>query len=175
MEEKDKKKYIAFGIGIAILLILIIILLIVKKSNSGSSKFSAEIVCTPVKISNIKKWTFNIKNGKIKTTKLEMMEDYANYGYELAEDVIPETQNEIKSLVLKDLMLSSEKEEGINLNIYFDNNVNIDINIDYDKANKEKLEYMGLNFEGNIDFNNFVEYVDNYGNGTFKCKKISND
>ena len=167
MEDNEKKKYIVLGIGIAIMILIIIILLLVKPKT----KATIRIECTPEKVSNVQKWTFDIGNNKIVSTKIEMIEDYANFDYELGDFIADEVKDEIKTLILQDLGLEKEETKGIKVSFEFDNNIHITIEVDYSKANKEKLEYMGLNIEDNIDVDNFTSSVEQYGNGTFTCKK----
>lgn len=167
MEDNEKKKYIVLGIGISIMILIIIILLIIKPKT----KATIRIECTPEKVSNIQKWTFDIGNKKIVSTKIEMIEDYANFDYELGDSIADEVKDEIKTLILQDLGLEKEETKGIKVSFEFDNNIHITIDVDYSKANKEKLEYIGLNIEDNIDVDNFTSSVEQYGNGTFTCKK----
>ena len=81
-----------------------------------------------------------------------MIEDYANFDYELGDSIADEVKDEIKTLILQDLGLEKEETKGIKVSFEFDNNIHITIDVDYSKANKEKLEYIGLNIEDNIDF-----------------------
>lgn len=167
MEDNEKKKYIVLGIGISIMILIIIILLIIKPKT----KATIRIECTPEKVSNVQKWTFDIGKKKIVSTKLELIDDYMNYNYELVDTVSNEVKDEIKTLILQDLGLEKEDTKGIKVSFEFDNNIHVTIEVDYSKADKEKLEYIGLDFEDNIDIDNFTNYVDQYGNGTFTCKK----
>lgn len=167
MEDDEKKKYIVLGIGIVIMIVVIIILLLIKPKNVATIR----IECTPEKISNVKKWTFDIGKNKIVSSKIEIMEDYMNYDYELVDTITDEVKNEIKSLILQDLGLEKEKEDGIKVSFEFDNNINVTIEVDYSKADKHKLDYMGLNIDDNVDIDNFIDEVEKYGNETFTCKK----
>lgn len=113
--------------------------------------------------------TLTSENGKVGKVKVTYAYDNEAMGVTSFNDVTDEQKEQIKTNMLTTLGFNDKTYEGFSINVYFDDQMKVDIEVDMDTVEQEALTKVGLNFSNtNLDYDDAVQ---SYRTGGFTCEE----
>ncbi len=144
MTKKDK---IIYGSLIVIVIITIILSIIVNNKNKGHK------ICTMTDDNTLEEWKFDIKDDEVNKLYIKLYYPIEEFGYNNANNLTEENKQKIQKEILYDLGVDKTNYDGINIKMSYSNdNVIVEINIDYKDAKEKVLKPMSLSYNKNIKF-----------------------
>lgn len=138
--------------------ILLAIMMICVVTGCGKEDEVKTVTCTKQESAYSNTTTLTSKNGEVGKIKITYAYDNSAMGVSSFNDVTDEQKEQIKTNMLTTLGFNDKTYEGFSINVYFDDQMKTDIEINMETVEQEALDKVGLNFSNtNKDFDDAVQ------------------
>lgn len=142
-------------------------LILFASTGCGSEKIVDSATCTKKEEQYYHTVRLKAKDNKVETMGITFVYENSALGIESFKDVSDEQKEKIKESMLKNLGLEGTYE-GFSIDVYFDDQMKVDLEIDIEKADKEALKKLNMDFSNtNLDMNDSIK---SYKDTGFTCK-----
>ncbi len=135
-----------------VLILLIILLICLTGCNREITK-TCEISTNEYK----QKWTYKVDGEKINKIELNITYDNSIFGnVESFASLTKNEEQELKKAILSNLGFDKDSYDGFKIDILVNDNINVKVKIDIEKADKELLSKIGLDLDQNRNIDSTI-------------------